>query len=90
MAFSIRTSFGLFISEHPTDDKETWIKQFMGEFDCDREWAEFKYNQWQDDALADYTEERESKIWNAEMRQMIWAENGGYESGMARPSFNEF
>lgn len=43
--YSIRTNFGRFISEHLNDEREEWIANFIGEFDSDYKWAEFKY--WQ-------------------------------------------
>lgn len=30
-------------------------------------------------------EDHEAELWEAEMRQMLWAENGGYSAGFPRP-----
>jgi hypothetical protein len=42
---------------------------------------------WFDAAHQDAYEQYEAEQWEREMRQLRWAEAGGYKAGLARPAY---
>ena len=42
---------------------------------------------WAETAAVAYFDQLESDAWEAEQRQVRWAEAGGYKAGLSRPAY---